>query len=163
MSDEDAPKKAKKPAAKKPAAKKAAPKATKNVADTKNVTDTAAKPVAKKAAAPKASEAKAAAPKASEAKAAAPKAEDKPKKADTKAAKPKSKPAKPAKPAPTGPFLFVEQIGSPIGRQKNQKQTLVGLGLNRVGRSRRLVDTPAVRGMIRTVGHLVRWREEGGS
>ena len=153
MSDEDAPKKAKKPAAKKPAAKKAAPKATKNVADTKNVTDTAAKPVAKKAAAPKASEAKAAAPKA----------EDKPKKADTKAAKPKSKPAKPAKPAPTGPFLFVEQIGSPIGRQKNQKQTLVGLGLNRVGRSRRLVDTPAVRGMIRTVGHLVRWREEGGS
>lgn len=50
----------------------------------------------------------------------------------------------------------VTQIGSPIGRPAKQRQTLVGLGLNKMHRSRELEDTPAVRGMIRKVHHLVR-------
>ncbi|MGA1344134.1 MAG: 50S ribosomal protein L30, partial [Hyphomonas sp.] len=49
----------------------------------------------------------------------------------------------------------VRQIGSPIGRKPDQRQTLQGLGLNKVGRSKELVDTPEVRGMIRKVSHLV--------
>lgn len=52
--------------------------------------------------------------------------------------------------------LRVTQIGSPIGRPKNQHATLVGLGLNKMHRTRELEDTPAVRGMIRKVHHLVR-------
>ncbi|MEO3435015.1 50S ribosomal protein L30 [Inquilinus sp. CAU 1745] len=48
------------------------------------------------------------------------------------------------------------QIGSPIGRRQDQRQTLVGLGLNKLHRTRELVDTPAVRGMIDKVKHLVR-------
>ncbi|MFQ5784077.1 MAG: 50S ribosomal protein L30 [Alphaproteobacteria bacterium] len=55
--------------------------------------------------------------------------------------------------------LRVIQIGSPIGRRKDQRQTLVGLGLNKMHRSRELEDTPAVRGMIRKVAHLVRVEE----
>ena len=55
--------------------------------------------------------------------------------------------------------LTVTQIGSPIGRQKDQKQTLVGLGLNKMYRTRELEDTPAVRGMINKVSHLVRVEE----
>lgn len=51
--------------------------------------------------------------------------------------------------------LTVRQIGSPIGRKPGQRETLVGLGLNKVGRSKELVDTPEVRGMIRKVSHLV--------
>lgn len=51
--------------------------------------------------------------------------------------------------------LTVRQIGSPIGRKPAQRKTLVGLGLNKLGRTRELEDTPAVRGMIRTVSHLV--------
>ncbi|GAB4223822.1 MAG: 50S ribosomal protein L30 [Kiloniellaceae bacterium] len=50
----------------------------------------------------------------------------------------------------------VTQIGSPIGRTKDQRATLVGLGLNKINRSRELEDTPAVRGMINKVKHLVR-------
>ena len=50
----------------------------------------------------------------------------------------------------------VEQIGSPIRRTKDQMQTLVGLGLNKRHRRRELEDTPAVRGMIAKVQHLVR-------
>ncbi|WP_198375871.1 50S ribosomal protein L30 [Neoroseomonas rubea] len=50
----------------------------------------------------------------------------------------------------------VTQVGSPIGRKPGQKETLVGLGLNKLHRSRELEDTPAVRGMIRKVAHLVR-------
>ena len=46
--------------------------------------------------------------------------------------------------------------GSPIGRTKDQEQTLVGLGLNKMHRTRTLEDTPAVRGMIGKVAHLVR-------
>lgn len=52
--------------------------------------------------------------------------------------------------------LRVTQIASPIGRPKDQRGTLIGLGLNRIRRSRELEDTPAVRGMIRKVSHLVR-------
>ena len=52
--------------------------------------------------------------------------------------------------------IIVEQIGSPIGRPKDQRATLVGLGLNKRGRRRELEDTPAVRGMIDKVAHLVR-------
>lgn len=52
--------------------------------------------------------------------------------------------------------ITVEQIASPIGRPKDQRQTLVGLGLNKIRRRRTLEDTPAIRGMIRKVAHLVR-------
>lgn len=52
--------------------------------------------------------------------------------------------------------LTVRQIGSPIGRPKDQRQTLIGLGLNKMNRVRELEDTPAVRGMINKVHHLVR-------
>ena len=52
--------------------------------------------------------------------------------------------------------LKVTQIASPIGRPKDQRATLVGLGLNKMNRTRELEDTPAVRGMINKVSHLVR-------
>ncbi len=55
----------------------------------------------------------------------------------------------------------VTQIGSPIGRKKDQRATLVGLGLNKMHRTRELEDTPAVRGMIAKVQHLVRVDEAG--
>lgn len=53
----------------------------------------------------------------------------------------------------------VTQTGSPIGRPKDQRATLVGLGLNKMHRSVELVDTPAIRGMIRKVHHLVQVEE----
>ncbi len=56
--------------------------------------------------------------------------------------------------------ITVEQIGSPIRRPKDQRQTLIGLGLNKMHRRRTLPDTPEVRGMIRKVSHLVRVIEE---
>lgn len=49
----------------------------------------------------------------------------------------------------------VKQIGSPIGRTKDQLATLKGLGLNKMHRERELEDTPAVRGMINKIPHLV--------
>ncbi|MFP6710362.1 MAG: 50S ribosomal protein L30 [Rhodospirillales bacterium] len=52
--------------------------------------------------------------------------------------------------------VTITQIGSPIGRRKDQRQTLVGLGLNKMHRTRTLEDTPSVRGMINKVQHLVR-------
>ncbi len=52
--------------------------------------------------------------------------------------------------------IRVIQIGSPIGRRGDQRATLVGLGLNKLHRARTLEDTPAVRGMIAKVKHLVR-------
>ena len=52
--------------------------------------------------------------------------------------------------------LVVEQIGSPIRRDASQRQTLIGLGLNKMNRTATLQDTPAVRGMIAKVAHLVR-------
>jgi large subunit ribosomal protein L30 len=57
--------------------------------------------------------------------------------------------------------LRVTQIGSPIGRVAGQRATLIGLGLNKRHRTRELEDTPAVRGMIRRVRHLVRVDEPG--
>ncbi len=51
--------------------------------------------------------------------------------------------------------VTVTQIKSPIGRPKDQRATLIGLGLNKLHRTRELEDTPAVRGMIRKVSHLV--------
>ena len=51
--------------------------------------------------------------------------------------------------------LTLRQTGSPIGRRPEQRKTLIGLGLNKVGRTKELEDTPAVRGMIRKVSHLV--------
>ena len=56
----------------------------------------------------------------------------------------------------------VTQIGSPIGRADVQRQTLIGLGLNKLHRSRVLEDTPAVRGMITAVHHLVKVEEQAG-
>lgn len=50
----------------------------------------------------------------------------------------------------------VTQIGSPIRRRKDQRATLVGLGLNKMHKTRELEDTPSVRGMINKVHHLVR-------
>lgn len=50
----------------------------------------------------------------------------------------------------------VTQTGSPIGRQKYQKECLVGLGLGKMHKTRELEDTPSVRGMIEKVKHLVR-------
>ena len=51
--------------------------------------------------------------------------------------------------------IRVTQIKSPIGRKPVQRKTLIGLGLNRIGRVSELEDTPAVRGMITRVQHLV--------
>jgi len=55
----------------------------------------------------------------------------------------------------------VTQIRSPIRRQADQRATLIGLGLNKMHRTRELEDTPAVRGMINKVSHLVRVEEAG--
>ena len=52
--------------------------------------------------------------------------------------------------------IRVTQTGSPIGRPGDQRATLIGLGLNKMHRTRELEDTPAVRGMIDKVKHLVR-------
>jgi len=56
--------------------------------------------------------------------------------------------------------IVVEQIGSPIRRVHQQRETLVGLGLNKIRRRSTLEDTPAVRGMIERVKHLVRVVDE---
>lgn len=62
--------------------------------------------------------------------------------------------------ATKGKTIVVEQIGSPIRRPAVQRQTLIGLGLNKMHRRRTLEDTPAVRGMIAKVQHLVRVVDE---
>lgn len=95
------------------------------------------KPAAAKAAAPAAK--KTAAPKAA------------PKAAAPKAAKPKAE--------KSGKTVTITQLGSPIGRTRNQEATLIGLGLNKRHKVSTLEDTPAVRGMIRAVQHLVRVEE----
>ncbi len=89
------------------------------------------------------------------------KAEKKPaaaKPAAKKEAAPKSekKAAAPKKKTPSGKTVRVTQTGSPIGRKAYQRATLIGLGLNKLNRSRVLEDTPAVRGMIAKVSHLVK-------
>lgn len=53
----------------------------------------------------------------------------------------------------------VTQVGSGNGQKPGQQQTLIGLGLNKLRRTRELEDTPAVRGMIRKVSHLVKVEE----
>jgi large subunit ribosomal protein L30 len=56
--------------------------------------------------------------------------------------------------------VTVEQVGSPLRRPGVQRETLIGLGLNRMNRRRTLPDTPQVRGMIAKVSHLVRVVDE---
>lgn len=56
--------------------------------------------------------------------------------------------------------ITIEQTGSPLRRPADQRATLVGLGLNKINRRSTLEDTPAVRGMIRKVRHMVRIVEE---
>lgn len=62
--------------------------------------------------------------------------------------------------AAKGKTIKVTQIASTIGRKADQRATLIGLGLNRINRSRELQDTPAVRGMIAKVRHLLRVEEQ---
>ncbi|PZQ10921.1 MAG: 50S ribosomal protein L30 [Ancylobacter novellus] len=71
---------------------------------------------------------------------------------ENKKAEPKGKAAKAVK----GATVTVVQTGSSTRRPFDQQQTLVGLGLGRIGKRRELEDTPAVRGMIAKVAHLVR-------
>ena len=52
--------------------------------------------------------------------------------------------------------VTVQQVGSKLGRTKDQEATLIGLGLNKMHRTRELEDTPSVRGMINKVKHLVK-------
>jgi len=56
--------------------------------------------------------------------------------------------------------IKVRQIGSPIRRNDKQRKTLIGLGLNKMGRVRELEDTPSVRGMVNKVSHMVEIVEE---
>jgi large subunit ribosomal protein L30 len=56
----------------------------------------------------------------------------------------------------SGKTVKVRQIGSPMRRDHTQRETLVGLKLNKIGRVAELVDSPATRGMIAKVAHLVR-------
>ncbi len=56
--------------------------------------------------------------------------------------------------------IVVKQIASPSRRPDVQRQTLIGLGLNKVGKTRELEDTPSVRGMVTAIPHLVRIVEE---
>ena len=57
--------------------------------------------------------------------------------------------------------IVIKQIGSPIRRPAKQRATLIGLGLNKMHKTRVLEDTPSVRGMINKVSHLVRVEEAG--
>jgi large subunit ribosomal protein L30 len=54
----------------------------------------------------------------------------------------------------------VQQVGSPIRRRQDQRATLIGLGLNKIGRTAELPDNPSTRGMIAKVAHLVRVVED---
>ncbi len=58
--------------------------------------------------------------------------------------------------------IVVKQVGSPIRRPAKQRQTLIGLGLNKMHKTRELEDTPAVRGMVRSISHMVEIVEEKG-
>ena len=51
--------------------------------------------------------------------------------------------------------IVVKQIGSPIRRPAKQRQTLIGLGLNKMHKTRELEDTPSVRGMVNKISHMV--------
>ena len=52
--------------------------------------------------------------------------------------------------------IKIEQVGSPIRRESSQRATLIGLGLNKIGRVKEVQDNPSTRGMIDKVAHLVR-------
>ena len=56
--------------------------------------------------------------------------------------------------------IVVKQIGSPIRRPAKQRATLVGLGLNKMHKTRELEDTPSIRGMVNKISHLVEIIEE---
>ena len=56
--------------------------------------------------------------------------------------------------------IVVKQIGSPIRRPAKQRQTLIGLGLNKMQKTRELEDTPSVRGMVNKISHMVEIIEE---
>ena len=56
--------------------------------------------------------------------------------------------------------IIVKQIGSPIRRPQKQRQTLIGLGLNKMHKTRELEDTESVRGMVNKISHLVEIVEE---
>ncbi len=58
--------------------------------------------------------------------------------------------------------IVIKQIGSPIRRPEKQRQTLIGLGLNKMNKTRELEDTPSVRGMVNKIPHLVKIIEEKG-
>ncbi len=58
--------------------------------------------------------------------------------------------------------IVVKQIGSPIRRPEKQRATLIGLGLNKMNRTKELEDTPSVRGMVNSIPHLVTIIEERG-
>jgi large subunit ribosomal protein L30 len=57
------------------------------------------------------------------------------------------------------PKVRVTQVASALGRKPGQKETLVGLGLNKIRATRELDDTPSIRGMIRKVAHLIKVEE----
>tara|TARA_B100000131_G_scaffold251856_1_gene245545 strand:+ start:361 stop:570 length:210 start_codon:yes stop_codon:yes gene_type:complete len=56
-------------------------------------------------------------------------------------------------------MIKVTQIKSPIGRTIDQRQTLIGLGLNKINRTKMLQDTPSIRGMIEKVKHLIKFED----
>ena len=58
--------------------------------------------------------------------------------------------------------IVVKQIGSQIRRPQKKRATLVGLGLNKMNKTRELEDTPSVRGMVNSIPHLVKITEEIG-
>ncbi len=58
--------------------------------------------------------------------------------------------------------IVVKQVGSPIRRPQEQRATLIGLGLNKMHKTRELEDTPSVRGMVNKISHLVEIIEEKG-
>ncbi|ABG31067.1 MAG: 50S ribosomal protein L30 [Roseobacter sp.] len=58
--------------------------------------------------------------------------------------------------------IVIKQIGSPIRRPAKQRATLIGLGLNKMHKTRELEDTPSVRGMINSIPHMVEIVEEKG-
>lgn len=58
--------------------------------------------------------------------------------------------------------IVIKQVGSPIRRPAKQRETLKGLGLNKMHRVRELEDTPSVRGMVESISHMVEIIEEKG-
>ena len=59
-----------------------------------------------------------------------------------------------------GKTIVVQQIGSPIRRPEKQRKTLIGLGLNKMHKTRELEDTPSIRGMVKKIPHLVKIIQE---